>query len=62
MQVFFTDLRVLLIDFLKVRKGALACVPSMQEQKDAFSRVYAVVFDSHAMECESCGRLWKIVN
>lgn len=47
------------VEFLKSRKGTLAC-PQCKSRKTRF-RGYIVVFDSHAMECESCGRLWKII-
>lgn len=58
-KVTVARLERLLIEFLKFRKGALAC-PQCKSRKTHF-REYTVVLDSHAMECESCGRLWKIV-
>jgi hypothetical protein len=59
-KVTFARLERLLIEFLKFRKGALAC-PQCKSRKTHF-REYTVVFDSHAMECESCEHLWKIMS
>ncbi|WP_415281127.1 hypothetical protein [Candidatus Nitrososphaera sp. FF02] len=49
----------LLIEFLKFRDGAVEC-PKCGKDKTHY-REYTVVLDSHAMECNSCGHLWKII-
>lgn len=48
----------LLIEFVKARKDVVAC-PKCHKKRTHY-REYTVVFDSHAMECDSCGHLWKI--
>lgn len=52
-------LKHLLIEFVKYRKDVVAC-PKCHKKKTHY-REYTVVFDSHAMECDGCGHLWKIV-
>lgn len=51
-------LKHLLIEFVKSRRNAIAC-PKCHKKKTHY-REYTIVFDSHAMECDGCGHLWKI--